>query len=328
MDEEYARQTFDNAVVSALTEQYHFERTEDFIRLLNEDLKFDEHCFICRSKMGSISREHIIPRWILSEFDSYPELVNVPNKSKLQFRHLTIPCCSECNSGILSQLEKTIQKLFEKGKRGMNEWDDWAIFAWSLKVYIGLCIKSNHLKSDIRDPKSGPIFSNEYIESLKPLFTLLLTIKYPIVFENFKPYSIFKFDFEDSSSYESISFLTHQAFHCLMFRYKNFGYIISFNDDNLLWHIYQNEYIKLKKIKISLEKLIEVYSKCLTTLHLIHGRDKFYTILQKPNGVPHIASMVEPKKKIEGMKLYDKALAQKYLKENYAKLGLSEEEIE
>src|SRR5690606_22847548 len=67
-------------------------------------------CMFCGSS-NSITREHVIPRWIF-EKDPYKFFDITLNGQSQTYNKTTIPACQRCNGELLSSLERYIQELF------------------------------------------------------------------------------------------------------------------------------------------------------------------------------------------------------------------------
>lgn len=88
--------------------------------------------------------EHIIPRWMQRRFDLAQQTYNLPNGTRIQYRHAKIPVAQSHNTRF-SQIEDRISR---------NEATSEEIFLWAMKVHIGLIYRSASLKIDIRVPTS------------------------------------------------------------------------------------------------------------------------------------------------------------------------------
>ncbi len=72
--------------------------------------KIQDICMFCGSNKN-ITKEHVYPKWV---FDNNPANYFITNINGLPQYYIktTIPVCSNCNSNLLSALEKYIQQLF------------------------------------------------------------------------------------------------------------------------------------------------------------------------------------------------------------------------
>lgn len=74
------------------------------------------NCFICGKSPDKteFNDEHIIPNWVLKEFDLHSKFITLPNGAKIKYGGYTIPCCVDCNSDLSENYEKPISKLLKK----------------------------------------------------------------------------------------------------------------------------------------------------------------------------------------------------------------------
>lgn len=100
-----------------------------------------ETCFVC----GNIakSEEHIIPKWLQHKFNLWNQKLKISNGTTINYRSLKIPCCSECNSNLLSKIEIRIQA---------GSATDEEIWKWAAKIHFGLLRKDDFLEWDRKNP--------------------------------------------------------------------------------------------------------------------------------------------------------------------------------
>jgi len=67
-------------------------------------------CFLCGS-VKNITKEHILPKWVFESNDKHFFISDV-NQLNQSYIRATIPACLRCNSVLLNNVEKYIQKTF------------------------------------------------------------------------------------------------------------------------------------------------------------------------------------------------------------------------
>ena len=85
---------------------------EDFVSLFNDD----KRCFICgASNLFGVefNNEHIIPNWILKEFNLHQKQITFPNEKRYDYGRYKIPCCKDCNSQLSEYYEKPLSLLLK-----------------------------------------------------------------------------------------------------------------------------------------------------------------------------------------------------------------------
>lgn len=109
-------------------------------------------CFVCGQPADT--EEHIIPKWLLNQYDLWNQRITLPNRTTIPYRKLKIPCCSHCNNGLLSQLETKVQT---------GTASDEEIWKWAAKIHFGLLRKDEFLEWDRKNRgyKIGDVIERE-----------------------------------------------------------------------------------------------------------------------------------------------------------------------
>lgn len=177
-------------------------------------------CFICSS--AADTEEHIIPKWLQNKYNLWNQSITLPNQTRIFYRQLKIPCCSNCNNNILSPIETRI----ESGIATAEE-----IWRWGAKIHFGLLHKDDFLEWDRKNPgyKIGQVIRRDdpieidrhLIHSIHGDFTT-----YPSPFG-----SVYAFLFEKESEYNFIH-LNNPPGLCISLGY--IGYVIFISDTGSL----------------------------------------------------------------------------------------------
>ncbi|MFD2608963.1 hypothetical protein ACFSR9_05835 [Deinococcus taklimakanensis] len=139
-------------------------------------------CFICGhsgTERLKMTREHIIPKWILNLHDLHDETLHLLNGSRISYRQLTIPTCVRCN-GALSKVEGRLKRAFEARDivwlRSPAGEDDLIVLA--SKIYLGLRAKQVGLRDHVNS-KDSILLGGDHLESFDPyIFYLLQTARF------------------------------------------------------------------------------------------------------------------------------------------------------
>jgi len=189
-------------------------------------------CFLCK-QASEITDEHVFPQWLQGKYNLWSQSILLKNGSKLKYSKLTVPCCQDCNTKYLSQIEQKISGLIKGGDViGLLANQD-ILFIWLYKVMYGIHYKEMFLRDDIKNPASETIVKPEtfFERSSYNIFPLFARNK--VFFDGFSPYSIFVFHITDS---------TDDTFYYADEPYKMFtsiilgkiGIICSFQDDGYI----------------------------------------------------------------------------------------------
>jgi hypothetical protein len=112
------------------------------------DISIGNNCFLCGKHYSSgKSKEHVIPNWILREFDLHDKYVTLPNGTKLRYSSYVVPCCDSCNGILSKELEEPISRLFAKG---IDAVADYVEKNGSEKLIVWMCLifTKTHLKDE------------------------------------------------------------------------------------------------------------------------------------------------------------------------------------
>ncbi|OFW26872.1 MAG: hypothetical protein A3H27_01155 [Acidobacteria bacterium RIFCSPLOWO2_02_FULL_59_13] len=74
-------------------------------------------CFLCgrQREDGDFNDEHILPRWLLTEYDLFDKTINLPNRTRFSYGRYKITCCSACNALLGKKIEAPVSQLLRNG---------------------------------------------------------------------------------------------------------------------------------------------------------------------------------------------------------------------
>jgi hypothetical protein len=138
-----------------------FLSIDDFI----EAMESRESCFLCLRAMDAVgvTREHVIPRWILKQYGLFDQTVTIGDETQLAYRKHTVPCCPTCNAFLGRQIEQPIRDRLLEWPRRLK--DDFRDFEFLEKLYCWLSLL--HFKSLYKD-----VFITRYDEENRKQFRL------------------------------------------------------------------------------------------------------------------------------------------------------------
>jgi hypothetical protein len=135
-------------------------------RAVSENSIAKKRCFACGGPPSSGIGEHIIPKWLQNKFHLFDEQLTLLNGTSIPYRNLTVPCCTECNTGFLSRIENSVQPIFHRGGVSSDE-ERLALARWLSKILIGLLVKETSLSFDRAKPSLGTIVEPRFIDELR-----------------------------------------------------------------------------------------------------------------------------------------------------------------
>lgn len=178
----------------------------------DRDMAFDhDRCFLCGVTLSTSNRtdEHVLPKWMQRRFKLWNQTLTLLNGTGIRYRSLTIPCCHDCNSFWLAQVEKQVAAAFDAGREAVAQLDKTLLCTWMWKVYYGLQFKQLALARDRREADGPAIVSPGYLGRFAELHHVLQSIRRRVRFARV-PGSVYvfaaqvpdppehQFDFRDS----------------------------------------------------------------------------------------------------------------------------------
>lgn len=123
--------------------------------------------------VGSFTREDVFPRWLFKRFPHLrKETYNYFGRIPVGLSVLKIPACRPCNNEYLNHyledpISRACQSFETVSELKRNLWASWAA-----KIFYGIYLKGNSLRSDIRDIQGPPLIHKEFVLSLNGVRTL------------------------------------------------------------------------------------------------------------------------------------------------------------
>lgn len=143
------------------------------------------------------TEEHVIPRWMQRDFSLMNQKLTLVNGSKIPYKHLKLPCCSNCNNVHLGRMEESFQRYIYKDWKPVEEVPDLLIMQWCAKVLFSILYKEHSLPIRRDDPSGPRIWGNEVVDIYSDLSLFLQSLRYETQFNcvaTALPASVFKFD--------------------------------------------------------------------------------------------------------------------------------------
>lgn len=270
----------------------------NFYRPFKEETFSWDNCFLCGLNSGEKNtEEHIFPKWLQHKFELWDLKLRLTNQTRIPYRKLTVPCCSECNNIHLSKMEVSFQKLFNNSFDKLTFEDELTIFQWAGKIIYGTRFKELSLLIDRRNPNLGKILTPEEIESYSALQLFLQSIRFKTSFNDIKPWSVFVFKSEDDSFFYQNN-LSSLSF---MMKLGEIAICVVFEDNNCVEQ-FMRPLKELKNIKLNPPQLIEVTSFIFYSALLKEKIPSYFSIFAEEEKVLRI----NPANKIHGRPWDDK----------------------
>jgi hypothetical protein len=188
-------------------------------------------CFLTGQKLSSPEEKiQVFPQWLMSRYALEDQPFKLLDESMATYKDLKIPCAAEANEKWLEPLENEIASAFEIGYEAIKNLDEQRLFQWAGKLLYGIIF--NEIQSGIKLQHSqGEEFniSQSIIHKFSHLHLMLQSINLPLVFDDFKPYSIFLFKVDNNEK----EFGYRDEINTMTFalRIRGFGLVICLQDN-------------------------------------------------------------------------------------------------
>ncbi|HET8830315.1 MAG TPA: hypothetical protein VFM79_13295 [Pelobium sp.] len=193
-------------------------------------MSFDNsHCFLSGEILKDQVPLPVFADWLSEGYQLKDMPFKMLDESMLSYADLVLPC-SDIVREKLSDLERTIQEAFEKGYEAVKNLDEDLLFLWVAKTVYGVIFKEIQVAIKQQNTYAeGFNMSQGLIHKFGMLHSMLQKINQPVVFEGFKPYSLFVCPVIN----EENEFAYRDEINTLSFslRMKNFGILICLQDN-------------------------------------------------------------------------------------------------
>lgn len=238
---------------------------------LSDLLTDDACCFLCGSSDGTVTLEHVFPKWLQKRFNLWDQSVGLLNGTEIPYRQLTVPCCSRCNSEDLSRLEGVVSSAVKSGYKACSSLNERLLYLWAGKLYFGILRKEVTLAADRSSEHSGSILPEESLKSFSELHLFLQGIRGKHEFQGRHPYSVFVFNLHDVGDPSNFGFRDSLFHMTLGLRMGDVGIIVALGDAGLTNASFSPIAKDLAGRKIHPIQFDEIYAKVLYQASLLKG---------------------------------------------------------
>jgi hypothetical protein len=206
----------------------------------------NRNCFLTGEALTSEEEKvQVFPQWLMSRYELEEKPFKMLDESMATYKDIKIPCAAHINEAYLEPLETEIAAAFEAGYDAIKDLEELKLFQWAGKLLYGLIF--NEIQSGIKLQHSkGEEFniSQSIIHKFSNLHLMLQSLSLPIVFEDFKPYSVCLFKVDNNP----VEFGYRDEINTLTFslRIRDFGLIICLQDNGANQSYHGEIYDKIK----------------------------------------------------------------------------------
>lgn len=241
-----------------------------------------DRCFLCGCHLERDNRtdEHVFPKWLQHRYGLWDETITLLNRTHIPYRQLTIPSCTTCNNGPLSSLEKEISAAVECGFERFRALEPLRVFQWISKLFYGLLYKEAFLKLDRASRSPEKITSPDLLESLRMCHVFLQSVRLPVKFEGFVPWSMHLFQLKPPSDPRHL-FDYRDALNSLTFGVQlgDIGVIMCLQDNGTHARVFCDYFAKFENLKLHRLQFQEVMAKVFYKNGLLNRTPKYVTFI-------------------------------------------------
>jgi hypothetical protein len=191
----------------------------------------NRNCFLTGQALSTEEEKiQVFPQWLMDRYKLKDQPFKLLDESMATYKDLKIPCATDVNAAFLEPLENEIAAAFATGYEAVKNLDGLKLFQWAGKLLYGIIF--NEIQSGIKQQHAqGGEFniSQSLIHKFSNLHLMLQSLNLPLIFEGFKPYSIFLFKMDNNIE----EFYYRDEVNTLTFslRINDFGLVICLQDN-------------------------------------------------------------------------------------------------
>ncbi len=235
------------------------------------------HCFLSGEALPKDqSFLPVFANWLSESYQLKDMPFKMLDESMLSYADIVLPCSDDVREK-LAVLEQTIQEAFEKGYDAVKNLDEDLLFLWVAKTVYGVIFKEIQVAIKQQNTYAeGFNMSQGLIHKFEMLHSMLQKINKPVVFEDFKPYSLFLCPVKNADT----EFAYRDEINTLSFslRMKDFGILISLQDNGANKKYHQQLWEKIEGKTLHPIQFEELCAKLFYSAYLFNRLPEYHII--------------------------------------------------
>ncbi len=242
-----------------------------------QKMQFDStHCFLSGVQIETGESLAIFADWLSDSYQLDEQPFKMLDESFLTYADIKIPCSTVVKSQF-AILEAQIQEAFEKGFDAVKSLDETLIFKWVAKMVYGLIFKE--IQAAIKQQNAfaeGFNISQSLIHKFGNLHTMLQSVNQDVVFEDFKPFSIFICKVNNAED----EFAYRDEINTLIFslRMKDFGLLVNLQDNGANKKYHEEIWNKIEGKTLHPIQFEELCAKVFYSAYLFNRLPEYHII--------------------------------------------------
>lgn len=271
-------------------------------------------CFLCGVDLVKENSrpEHVIPQWMQRRYNLWNQTMQLQNGTSIRYSQLVVPCCATCNGGPLKALEDRVAAAMTEGHRAFEAVDELTLFQWAGKIFYGLLFREGFLRQDRSSSSGETIVSEEMLENIRVHHLFLQSLRRPVKFDGFSPFSVFRVPLVDSDA-RTDNFWFSDSYPGLMLTITvgGTGLLVSMQDNGLLRQMLGTLEEQLADQPLTMTEFLELDAQ-LTYLRLKMNRTPKYLIIGSSTESGPVSVISPPLAGFSGTPLFDRGHVEEY----------------
>jgi len=160
-----------------------------------------ETCFLCGAFINANQTVPVFSNWLMRHYQFGEKQLLLLDKSIIQYKDLTIPCCINCREQHIEPLDQRLEKAHQKGVAGFKAADERDIYLWLAKMFYGMLVRELlNEQNPLIMPEHAVGENPKMFTKFQSLFKLLQALRLPILFDDFTPFSLFILEVKETET--------------------------------------------------------------------------------------------------------------------------------
>lgn len=234
-------------------------------------------CFLCGTPLLVEETTTVFPQNLMEQYQLLDRELLLLDKSIKKFSNLTLPCCSVCKQKHINPLDEEVGNAIKSGYDLVSQLDENKLFLWIGRMYYGILF--NELVAEMRmkdEPEHGIGYEAKMMLKMRSFFQLLQGIRLPIKYADFKPYSLFIFEVDQTEDDLPFEYRDDINTQCFYIKAGNIAIVASLLDNNIIQQSYARPYEMLKDKPLHAVQVAEFVARVFYKTYLLNDIPEYF----------------------------------------------------
>lgn len=257
------------------------------LKRFRRDIVQGNFCFLCgvSPTKTPFNDEHVIPQWLLKEFNLHDKQVSLPNSQGLRYSKYKIPCCASCNSLLGETFEEPISKLLKGGYQDVYDHviqnGPWLFYIWLALIFLKTHLKDRSLRFNLDERKGAEKIADLYDWNTMHHIHCVVRAAYTRASLNHKIIgSFFLLNAKEAEHIEPFDYGDLFFTKTIFLRFNEIVLFCVLDDACATYALMKNEAISKITGPLSPIQIREVMARIAYAASIITSRPKFFTTIK------------------------------------------------